>query len=319
MPSGLFALLDDIATLAKAAASSIDDVAAGAMKASAKSTGVIIDDAAVTPQYVSGLTPARELPVIWRIARGSLINKFAIIIPAAMVLSVFAPGVFPWLLLVGGSYLSYEGALKVAAWLGWSAGHHDHTQLVSSEKESSSNEQENRIVRSAITTDLVLSTEIMLIAMAGIDEPNVVSRLLILIIVALLMTGLVYGVVAVLVKLDDVGLGLAKSHKQGLARFGRGLAKSMPSVFNVIGVIGTIAMLWVGGHLVASSLADIGVPWLHDFAHLLAHAGSGLGGFGEWLGDTLASFLIGLAWGGIITLVTIPVSRLLAARKHRRA
>lgn len=316
MPSGLFALLDDIATLAKAAASSIDDVAAGAMKASAKSTGVIIDDAAVSPQYVSGLTPARELPVIWRIARGSLINKFAIITPVAMVLSVFAPGVFPWLLLLGGSYLSYEGAVKVAGWFGWSGGHGEHTQSLSSEEESSSKEQENRIVRSAITTDLVLSTEIMLIAMAAIDEPNVLSRLLILVIVALLMTALVYGVVAVLVKLDDVGLSMAKSHKRGVARFGRGLATSMPAVFNVIGVIGTVAMLWVGGHLVATSLADIGVPWLHDFAHLLAHAGSGLGGFGEWLGETLASFLIGLAWGGIITLVVTLVGRLVAARKH---
>ena len=157
----------------------------------------------------------------------------------------------------------------------------------------------------------------MLIAMAGINEPNTVVRLLILIIVALLMTALVYGVVAVLVKLDDVGLGMAKSHRHGLARFGRGLAKSMPGVFNVIGVIGTIAMLWVGGHLIASSLADIGVPWLHDVAHLLAHLGSGLGGFGEWLGDTLASFLIGLAWGGILTAVMIPIGRLRALLTHQ--
>ncbi|MFT3943278.1 MAG: DUF808 domain-containing protein [Ancrocorticia sp.] len=316
MPSGLFALLDDIATLAKAAAASIDDVAAGAMKASAKSTGVIIDDAAVTPQYVSGLSPARELPVIWRIARGSLINKFAIIIPVAMLLSVFAPGVFPWLLLVGGSYLAYEGAIKVAGWLGWSGGHHDHAPSVAAEGDSSAQEQENRMVRSAITTDLVLSTEIMLIAMAEINEPSVMMRLLILVVVALMMTALVYGVVAVLVKLDDVGLRMAKSARSGLAGFGRGLAKSMPGVFNVIGVIGTVAMLWVGGHLIASSFADIGVPWLHDFAHLLAHAGSALGGFGEWLGDTLASFIIGLAWGGIIMVAMIPVGKLLAARKH---
>ena len=315
MPSGFFALLDDIATLAKAAAYSLDDVAAGAMKASAKSAGVIIDDTAVTPQYVSGLTPARELPAIWRIARGSLINKFAIIIPVAMLLSVFAPGVFPWLLLVGGSYLSYEGAIKVGSWLGWSGGHHDHTQSVSSGEESNAKAAEDRIVRSAITTDLVLSTEIMLIAMDGIEEPNVIMRLLMLIVVALLMTALVYGVVGVLVKLDDVGLHMAESAKSAVARFGRGLAVSMPRVFQVIGVIGTIAMLWVGGHLVASSLADIGVPWLHDFAHLLARAGSAIGGFGRWLGDTVASFLVGLVWGGILVAVAALVGRLLPSRK----
>lgn len=299
MAGGFFALLDDIATLAKAAASSIDDVAAGAAKASAKSAGVIIDDTAVTPQYVRGLSPARELPVIWRISRGSLINKFVIIIPIAMLLSTFAPQVLPWLLLTGGTYLAFEGALKVGGWLGWVKKHGAHTDTEELSDDAEDRSQEDRIVRSAITTDLVLSTEIMLIAMDGLEEPNVVTRLLMLIVVAVAMTALVYGVVAVLVKLDDVGLKLAGSDRSAVSRFGYGLANGMPVTFQVISVIGTVAMLWVGGHLVAKSLSQIGLVWFYDFAHLLADIGSSLGSVGHWFGDTVASFIVGLGWGGV--------------------
>lgn len=316
MPSGFFALLDDIATLAKAAASSIDDVAAGAMKASAKSAGVVIDDTAVAPQYVQGLSPARELPVIWRISRGSLINKFVIIIPLAMVLSSFAPQVLPWLLVVGGTYLSYEGALKVGAWLGWVDGHGPHrAESDAAHTNATAKEQEDKIVRSAVTTDVVLSTEIMLIAMDNLQEPDVVRRLAMLIIVAIAMTALVYGVVAVLVKLDDVGLRLAEAGSPAVVRFGHGLAQGMPGTFRVISVVGTVAMLWVGGHLFAKALHQIGVSLPHEFVAMMARLGAYAGPVGQWLGDTLASFVVGIVWGALAAVVVFAVGRVFARAK----
>ena len=267
MSGGLVALLDDIATLAKVTASSIDDVAANAVKASSKAVGVVIDDTAVTPQYVSGLSPARELPIIGKIARGSLINKLFIILPIALLLTWLAPQVLPFLLIVGGAYLCFEGGEKVLEKLGWLPGHHEEHDEGGA---TSSEELEKGIVASATRTDLILSAEIMLVSMAGLGGETGVMRVAVLIGVAFFMTFFVYGLVALLVKADDFGLHLAKDaikpedNRPGpVDNVGRTIVRVMPHVFSVIGVVGTVAMLWVGGHLVIANLAEVGVPVFH--------------------------------------------------------
>ena len=254
MSGGLVALLDDIATLAKVTASSIDDVAANAVKASSKAVGVVIDDTAVTPQYVSGLSPSRELPIIGKIARGSLINKLFIILPIALLLTWLAPQFLPFLLIVGGAYLCFEGGEKVLENLGWLPGHHEEHDEGGA---TSSEELEKGIVASATRTDLILSAEIMLVSMAGLGGETGIMRVAILIAVAFFMTFFVYGLVALLVKADDFGLHLAKDaikpedNRPGpVDNVGRTIVRVMPHIFNVIGVVGTVAMLWVGGHLV---------------------------------------------------------------------
>ena len=196
MSGGLVALLDDIATLAKVTASSVDDVAANAVKASSKAVGVVIDDTAVTPQYVAGLSPDRELPIIGKIARGSLINKLFIILPIALLLTWLAPHFLPFLLVVGGAYLCFEGGEKVLEKLGWLPGHHeDHEEGGA----ASAEELEKSIVSSATRTDLILSAEIMLVSMAGLSNETGVMRVAVLIAVAFFMTFFVYGLVALLV------------------------------------------------------------------------------------------------------------------------
>lgn len=305
MASGLFALLDDIVVLAKAAALSLDDIAVGAGKAGVKSAGVIIDDAAVTPQYVKGLSPKRELPIVWRITKGSLVNKFVFIIPILLLLSWLAPWALPFLLIAGGSYLVYEGAEKVLAWVGIS--HHDgeHAETV---KEVSSKEHENKIVKSAVTTDLVLSAEIMLISMSNLETDNIFILIGMLTLVALAMTVLVYGAVGLLVKIDDIGLYYATNPKQSklVRRFGFGLVKSMPKVFNVLSVVGTVAMLWVGGHILAKALYDVGVKFAYDFLHVITHAVEPAGAVIMWSVDTIVSAIMGLVVGliyvGFITV-----------------
>ncbi len=215
MSGGLVALLDDIATLAKVTASSIDDVAANAVKASSKAVGVVIDDTAVTPQYVSGLSPERELPIIAKIARGSLINKLFIILPIALLLTWLAPQVLPFLLVVGGAYLCFEGGEKVLEKLGWLPGHHeDHEERGA----ASAEELEKSIVSSATRTDLILSAEIMLVSMANLSNEHGVMRVAVLIAVAFFMTFFVYGLVALLVKADDFGARLARGALTPLRR-----------------------------------------------------------------------------------------------------
>jgi len=311
MASSFFALLDDIAVLAKAAAASVDDVVAGAAKASAKATGVVIDDAAVTPQYVSGISPHRELPIIWRITRGSLVNKAAII-AAIMALSVWAPWVFPWLLLLGGSYLAYEGAEKVWPWLQSLRGAADEPSAEELVERTPADEKQ--IVSSAVRTDLVLSTEIMLISLANVDADTWTPRLAILALVALAMTAGVYGVVALLVKMDDVGLWLAQRGSALAAGVGRGLVRAMPVVFRVLSVVGVVAMLWVGGHILLTNLAEVGVPWPAHWAHTATHAVGGPG-FVSWCVDSVLSAVFGLLWGAVILALVSSVAR--AFRRSR--
>lgn len=314
MSGGLVALLDDIATLAKATASSIDDVAANAVKASSKAVGVVIDDTAVTPQYVSGLSPARELPIIGKIARGSLINKLFIILPVALLLTWLAPQVLPFLLIVGGAYLCFEGGEKVLEKLGWLPGHHEEHDEGGA---TSSEELEKGIVSSATRTDLILSAEIMLVSMAGLGGETGVMRVAVLIGVAFFMTFFVYGLVALLVKADDFGLHLArgalepKDNRPGpVDNVGRTIVRVMPHIFSVIGVVGTVAMLWVGGHLVIANLAEVGVPVFHHILEVAEHAVSGAGGFVTWLVETLLSGIFGVVLGAVIAWVVVGASSL---------
>ena len=277
----------------------VDDILTAAVKASAKTAGVVIDDAAVTPQYVQGITPARELPMVGKIALGSLVNKFVIIIPIALLLTAFAPWVLPWLLIVGGSYLCFEGAEKVMEWFG---AHHGPGQ--------DEPRDERKLVFGAIRTDLILSTEIMLIALASFNADfGIWMTAGALAVVALGMTVLVYGAVALLVKIDDIGLGMAQSSAQGVRRTGERIVRSMPMVFRVISVIGTVAMLWVGGHLVIANLAETFWAGPYDLLHIATHAIESLGPVVEWIVDSALSGIFGLVYGLIIAGIVFLVMR----------
>ena len=278
----------------------VDDILSAAMKASAKAAGVVIDDAAVTPQYVQGITPARELPVVGKIALGSLVNKFVIIIPIALLLTAFAPWVLPYLLILGGSYLCFEGAEKVLEWFGVQHGHADEGAR-----------DERKLVFGAIRTDLILSTEIMLISLASLDKGlDVWSTLAILAVIALLMTVAVYGVVALLVKIDDIGLKMAKNPVQRVRHTGTRIVRSMPAVFRFISVLGTVAMLWVGGHLVLINLGEVGLHAPADLLHAVEHALEPLGDVVVWIVDTLISAIAGLVWGLVIVGIVLGIARL---------
>ncbi len=253
MSGGLVALLDDIAALARIAAASVDDVAAGAAKAGAKAAGVVIDDAAVTPQYVSGADPSRELPMIKKIFWGSLRNKLLIILPALLLISAFIPGVIPFILMLGGTYLCYEGAEKVWHKL---RGHHEAEEDTPAVDRGP--EAEAKVTKGAITTDFILSCEIMVIAMNEVAAESMWARAAILVVVALAITVAVYGAVALIVKMDDIGLHLTTKDSAGSKRFGELLVKGMPAVLTTITVIGTVAMLWVGGHIMLQGAYDLG-------------------------------------------------------------
>ncbi|MBT1619379.1 DUF808 family protein [Curtobacterium flaccumfaciens pv. poinsettiae] len=278
----------------------VDDILSAALKASAKTAGVVIDDAAVTPQYVQGLEPARELPVVGRIALGSLFNKFVIIIPLALLLTAFAPGVLPWLLLLGGTYLCFEGAEKVTEWFGV---HH----------EGGSDEAvtEPKLVFGAIRTDLILSTEIMLIALAGLDPYlGLLPTLGALIVIGLVMTAVVYGAVALLVKVDDIGLQMMKNSVRRTRRIGARIVRAMPMVFRVISVIGTVAMLWVGGHLVIANLAETIWHGPYDLLHGIEHALDAAGPVVVWIADTAVSAVAGLVLGMVVVGIVLGIGRL---------
>lgn len=312
MAFGLAALLDDIAAFAKLAAASIDDVGAATARASAKATGVVIDDTAVTPRYVEGLAAKRELPVIKRIATGSLRNKLVFILPAILLLSQFLPQALTPLLMVGGTYLAFEGAEKL--WELVSGKHHAEVESKVEKKAV----DEDSVVSSAVRTDFILSAEIMVIALNEVASEGFWSRLIILAIVAVLITALVYGVVAIIVKMDDVGLHLAGRDKPWVQSFGRGLVGAMPKVMSVISFVGIVAMLWVGGHILLQGTYDLGWHGPYDAVHHLEHAVSGVagvGGFLGWLVNTACSAVVGILVGGVVVTVAHFVPR----RKHAEA
>ncbi|NHC12290.1 DUF808 domain-containing protein [Motilibacter deserti] len=313
MAGGLVALLDDVAVLARAAAASVDDIGVAAGRASTKAVGVVVDDAAVTPQYVRGLAAERELPIVKRIAMGSLRNKLLILLPAVLLLSQFADFLLTPILMLGGAYLCFEGAEKVWAKV---AGHHDD-----SGGGTHALPDENALVSSAVRTDFILSAEIMVISLNEVTDEPFLSRAIILAIVAVAITVLVYGVVGLIVKMDDAGLRLAESGSKGVARLGRGLVQAMPRLLTVLTVVGTVAMLWVGGHILLVGADELGLHAPYEAVHHLeewAHDAVGaLGAVVGWLANTLASAVVGLVVGAVVaTVVTLTVHRRQAGLSH---
>ena len=302
MPSGLFALLDDVAGIAKIAAASIDDVAAAAGKAGTKAAGVVIDDAAVTPRYVVGLTPDRELPIIARIAVGSLRNKMFFLLPAALALSALAPWLLPPLLMLGGAFLCFEAAEKLMDAV--KGGHDVAEDAIAT---LTSKEIEEQKVGGAIRTDFILSGEIMAIALGTVADVPLWEQAIVLAVVAILITVGVYGVVGFIVKMDDIGLHMAKGDNGTTKAFGRGLVHAMPYLLSLLGTVGTAAMLWVGGGLIVHGLHEFHFDLVPDAIHAAAHAVASLapamGGFLDWFVNATLSGLFGLAIGGVIAAV----------------
>ncbi|WP_457950130.1 DUF808 domain-containing protein [Pseudarthrobacter sp. alpha12b] len=315
MSGGLVALLDDVAALARIAAASVDDVAAGAAKAGAKAAGVVIDDAAVTPQYVSGADPSRELPMIKKIFWGSIRNKLLIILPALLLISAFVPWIIPFILMLGGTYLCYEGAEKV--WHKFRGGHHEDEEAPAVER---GHDAEAKVVKGAITTDFILSCEIMVISMNEVAAESIWVRAFILVMVAFAITVLVYGAVALIVKMDDIGMHLAAKDSARSQRFGRLLVRGMPAVLAAITFVGTIAMLWVGGHIMLQGAHDLGWHGPYDLVHALESPASGvpvLGGLLGWLVNTLCSTVVGLVWGLVVMAIVGPVLKVLPFGKAK--
>ncbi|HET7350018.1 MAG TPA: DUF808 domain-containing protein [Marmoricola sp.] len=300
MSGGLFGLLDDVAALARLAAASVDDVGMAAGRASTKAAGVVVDDTAVTPQYVHGVAAEREIPIIKRIARGSMRNKLLFILPAALLLSQFLPWLLTPILMVGGTYLCYEGAEKI-----WERiSHHEPAQQDQGEGKGP---DEDTVVKGAIRTDFILSAEIMVISLNEVADEPFLARAVILVIVAVAITVLVYGVVALIVKMDDAGLSLAERYTGAVQSIGRGLVSAMPRLLSVISVVGTVAMLWVGGHILLVGVDELGwhapydlVHHLEEAAHDAWHAGGAVLG---WLVNTACSALAGLLVGAVVVAV----------------
>ncbi|HEY0326274.1 MAG TPA: DUF808 domain-containing protein [Allosphingosinicella sp.] len=308
MPGGLAALLDDVAAIAKLAAASVDDIGAAAGKAGVKAAGVVVDDTAVTPRYVTGFTPDRELPIIWRIAKGSLFNKIAIILPVALLLSWLLPWAITPLLMIGGAYLCFEGAEKV-----WESVAHKEESLAEMAEELNSDDHEKKMVSGAVRTDFILSAEIMAIALNEVATEPLMSRAAILLVVALAITAGVYGVVGLIVKMDDVGLHLSERANAGSRAIGRGLVHLMPKLLAGLSVIGIAAMIWVGGSIIIHGLAEFGVDQpehvIHDIAVAAGHAVPAMLGFVEWLVTTTGAGLLGLLLGAVIVAVLHPFAK----------
>ena len=304
MSGGLFALLDDISVLARAAAASIDDVAAASGRASVKAAGVVVDDTAVTPRYVEGIDPKRELPIIKRITIGSLRNKLVFIVPAILLLNAFLPWLLSPLLMLGGTYLCFEGAEKIWEKL---SGHGADAEAEAVAKD------EESIVKGAVTTDFILSAEIMVISLKAILDVEGADHsfwylLAVLVVVAVFITFVVYGTVGLIVKMDDIGLALSK-RESGLSRtIGRGLLAGMPKLLTVLSVVGVAAMLWVGGHIILVGLEETGwLPQPYEFVHhleVVVHDATGaLGGALGWLTNTVASAILGSLVGAVVVAI----------------
>ena len=297
--SGLLALLDDVAAIAKVAAASVDDVAAAAAKAGAKAAGVVIDDAAVTPKYVHGFEAKRELPIIGRIALGSVRNKLVILLPALLALNHFLPAAIMPLLMLGGAYLCFEGAEKVFHLL------FPHGDAAVEEDFATGDPRrlEEAKVAGAIKTDFILSAEIMTIALATVESPSFWMQAATLAVVGVLITAAVYGAVAMIVKMDDIGLHMAATARTGAMRAtGRGLVVGMPKLMAILSTVGTAAMLWVGGSIVVHGL-EVTHLWewpyetIHHIAMAAASAVSVAKGFTAWAVQAAIDGVFGLGLG----------------------
>ncbi|MFN3662296.1 DUF808 domain-containing protein [Yoonia sp.] len=303
--SGLLALLDDVAAIAKVAAASVDDVIGQATKAGAKAAGAVIDDAAVTPKYVQGFSAERELPIVWRIAMGSIRNKLVILLPVALLLSAFAPWLIAPLLMLGGGYLCYEGAEKLIHSLRKGDPHALATGDPAHLEEAK--------VKGAIKTDFILSAEIMTIALATIETPGIWGQAAVLAVVAVAITAMVYGAVALIVKADDLGLWMARAGRTGLSRgLGRGIVAAMPGFLLVLTWVGTAAMLWVGGSIIVHGLEELGSGWLGHHIHDVALLAAALvplqiAGATEWFATAALDGVLGLALGLALVVLITPV------------
>lgn len=296
--SGLLALLDDVAGLVKVAAASVDDVAGQAAKAGAQAAGAAIDDAAVTPKYMQGFAPARELPMVWKIARASAFNKLVFLLPAGLAMSNFAPWIIPPLLMLGGAYLCFEGAEKVAHALGF--GKH-HGGPDGSHENKDPKRLEEQKVKGAIKTDFILSDEIMTIALAAIPPSNFWMEAATLATVAVGITAAVYGAVALIVKADDVGLFMAKSGNLGVTRaVGRGIVRGMPHFLKALMVVGTAAMLWVGGSIIVHTAYQMGWGLPEKTIEQAAHAIGGGQPALDWIAKAAMDGVLGLAIGACL-------------------
>jgi len=302
MPSGLIALLDDVSMIAKLAAASVDDVAGATAKAGTKAAGVVIDDTAVTPRYVHGLTPDRELPIIWKITLGSLRNKLLILLPVALLLIRFAPWAVTPLLMIGGAYLAFEATEKILEVV---LGEHHVDELL--EEAETPHELEKRQVAGAIRTDFILSAEIMAIALNELSDLTFGLQAAALAMVAVAITAAVYGVVAIIVKLDDIGLHMAERRSAAVQAVGRGLVHIVPRLLSSLSGIGTAAMLWVGGGILLHGLEDLGVERLphvvHEVAASIASHFGPLEAIMEWLSGAIAASILGMLIGGIIVII----------------
>ena len=312
MSIGLLALLDDVAGLVKVAAASLDDVAGQAAKAGVKAAGAVIDDAAVAPNYVEGFAADRELPIVAKIAMGSIKNKLMYLLPAALLLSLLVPWAITPLLMIGGAYLCYEGAEKVAeALLPHAEGEHETEPVPVA---GGAQSLEDAKVTGAIQTDFILSAEIMTIALAAIPPSNFLTQAAVLAVVGVGITLLVYGGVALIVKADDFGLLLAKKGHTGAGRaFGRSLVVGMPVFMQGLAVIGTAAMIWVGGGIVIHGLVSFGFAWpehvLEAAAEAVAHALPSVADFAGWVITALLSGIGGIVLGAVL----IPVAQYVIA------
>lgn len=310
MSVGLLALLDDVAGLVKVAAASLDDVAGQAAKAGAKAAGAVIDDAAVTPNYVQGFSADREVPIVAKIAAGSIRNKLVILLPAALLLSYFAPWLITPLLMLGGAYLCFEGAEKILHAL---TPHHDNiaqdaADVLPEVEPGTAASLEEQKVAGAIKTDFILSAEIMTIILANIDAEQFWERALVLAIAGVGITIAVYGAVALIVKADDFGLFLARRGKTHTGRaFGRGLVVGMPYFMRVLTIVGTAAMTWVGGSIVVHGINEFGFTWPEHLVEVAAHWGETtfpfMAGFAGWLATAFVDLVFGLTIG----IILIPI------------
>lgn len=300
MAGGLVGLLDDVAALAKLAAASIDDVGAAAGRASAKAAGVVVDDTAVTPAYVRGLAADRELPIIRKIAQGSLRNKLLFILPAALFLSSVAPILVEIILMAGGTFLCFEGAEKI--YHKFIGDDHDHDVPVVLQGP----EAERATIAGAVRTDFILSAEIMVISLKEVIDEGFLQRAIILVVVALFITVVVYGVVALIVKMDDVGLALAGRKSESSQSIGRLLVSGMPKLLTGLTVVGTAAMLWVGGHILIVGAEELGWHGPYNFVHNLeesVHDVGGIGGVLAWSVNTAMSALVGVIVGMLMVFL----------------
>ncbi|MGD9508144.1 MAG: DUF808 domain-containing protein [Geminicoccaceae bacterium] len=315
MSIGLIGLIDDVVGLAKLAAASLDDAAAQAARAGVKAAGVVVDDTAVTPRFVMGFAASRELPIVGKIALGSLRNKLLILMPGALALSLFAPWAITPILMLGGAYLCYEGAEKVLEMV---AGHPANAEDGPSlRRPEDILRQEQKRVTAAVRTDLILSAEIMAITLSSVAQSPFWTRTIVLAAVGILITALVYGAVAIIVKADDLGLALSRTGRPVLAPFGRMIVRAMPGLLRGLSLVGTAAMLWVGGGIVLHGLEHFGWTAPSDLIHAAARAvEAALGTAGAaaaWLVSAAAAGAGGLLLGVLIAPLA---SRLAPASAH---